>query len=687
VHLEHGIGRFLGLVKIGRARPPGAPEPDVADSSAILPYREEQEVLALEFADEAKLYVPLEQAYLVSRYVGAGKKSPPLSSLGDGRWARAKIKAAASIFDYAGKMLAVQAERETHSGYAFAPDTKWQTEFEHSFPFRETPDQMKAIIDTKIDMERPRPMDRLICGDVGFGKTEVAVRAAFKAVMDGKQVAVLAPTTVLAQQHFEVFRQRMLDYPVRIEMLSRFRSQSEQKKVLQLLREGGVDIVIGTHRLISGDVVFKDFGLVVIDEEQRFGVLHKEKFKELFKLVDVLTLSATPIPRTLYLSLVGVKDMSTIETPPLNRLPVETVVSAYDERLIRAAIDRELERQGQIFFLHNRVATIERVRDRIVDLCPQARVEIGHGQMDADELEGVMARFIAGNIDVLVCTTIIESGLDIPNANTIIIDRADQFGLADLYQLRGRVGRAEHKAYAYLLLPREMMTVGSARKRISAIKQYSSLGAGFRIAMRDLEIRGAGSILGTAQSGHIVAIGFDLYCQLLKQAVAQLKGKKPQFRLDVDLNLDFVATNEAEFVAPPTPRSGGFLAVGAHGEASSLEKIPAFIPITYVSDPSLRIRAYRDVAEVTTHEQLQRLRRDWRDRFGPFPPAVDNLFGLIEIKLAAAKSGINRVEVRERKLMLTRRGDFILVAGKFPRLVGAKIEQHLGEILELIKKL
>jgi transcription-repair coupling factor (superfamily II helicase) len=692
VHLEHGIGRFLGLLRLPKsphsveagvspALPKGAPNAFGATTDGT------QEVLALEFADEAKLYVPLEQAYLVSRYVGAGKKSPPLSSLGDGRWARAKIKAAASIFDYAGKMLAVQAERETHPGYEFAPDTKWQSEFEHSFPFRETPDQMKAIIDTKIDMERPRPMDRLICGDVGFGKTEVAVRAAFKAVMDGKQVAVLAPTTVLAQQHFEVFRQRMLDYPVRIEMLSRFRSQSEQKKVLQLLREGGVDIVIGTHRLISGDVVFKDLGLVVIDEEQRFGVLHKEKFKELFKLVDVLTLSATPIPRTLYLSLVGVKDMSTIDTPPLNRLPVETVVSAYDERLIRAAIDREVERQGQIFFLHNRVASIERVRDRIVELCPQARVEIGHGQMDADELEGVMARFIAGKIDVLVCTTIIESGLDIPNANTIIIDRADQFGLADLYQLRGRVGRAEHKAYAYLLLPREMMTVGAARRRISAIKQYSSLGAGFRIAMRDLEIRGAGSMLGTAQSGHIVAIGFDLYCQLLKQAVAQIKGKRPRFRLDVDLHLDFVATNEAEFVGPPTPKSGGFPSAGALGEAPSLEKIPAFIPIAYVSDPSLRIRAYRDVAEVTTHEQLDRLRRDWRDRFGPFPPAVDNLFNLIEIKLAAAKSGINRVEVRERKLMLTRRGDFILVAGKFPRLVEAKIEQHLGEILELIKKL
>jgi transcription-repair coupling factor (superfamily II helicase) len=688
VHLEHGIGRFLVLQRfaVGQApRLPGAGETGAASEALALQQGgQPQEVLVLEFADEAKLYVPLEQAYLVSRYVGAGKKSPPLSSLGDGRWARAKIKAAASIFDYAGKMLAVQAERETHPGYVFAPDTKWQAEFEHSFPFRETPDQMKAIIDTKIDMERPRPMDRLICGDVGFGKTEVAVRAAFKAVMDGKQVVVLAPTTVLAQQHFEVFRQRMLDYPVRIEMLSRFRSQSEQKKVLQLLREGGVDIVIGTHRLISGDVVFKDLALVVIDEEQRFGVLHKEKFKELFKLVDVLTLSATPIPRTLYLSLVGVKDMSTIETPPLNRLPVETVVSAYDERLIRAAIDRELERQGQVFFLHNRVATIERARDRIVDLCPSARVEIGHGQMDAEELEGVMARFIAGKTDVLVCTTIIESGLDIPNANTIIIDRADQFGLADLYQLRGRVGRAEHKAYAYLLLPREMMTVGAARRRISAIKQYSSLGAGFRIAMRDLEIRGAGSMLGTAQSGHIVAIGFDLYCQLLKQAVAQLKGKKPRFRLDIDLKLDFVATNEAEFVQP---MSGGVQSAAPFGKAPLNERVPAFIPITYVSDPSLRIRAYRDVAEVTTHEQLQLLRRDWRDRFGPFPPAVDSLFTLIEIKLAAAKSGINRVEVRERKLMLTRAGDFILVAGKFPRLVGAKMEQQLGEILELIKKL
>ena len=669
VHLEHGVGRFLGLQKtpgLGAGVSPAELRRFAAGTAAST-----QEVLVLEFADEAKLYVPLEQAYLVSRYVGVGKKSPPLSSLADARWARAKRNAAASIFDYAGKMLALQAERETQEGHAFGPDTKWQMEFEHSFPFKETPDQLKAIIDTKIDMERSRSMDRLICGDVGFGKTEVAIRAAFKAVMEGKQVAVLAPTTVLAQQHFEVFRQRMLDYPVRIEMLSRFRSHGEQRKVLQLLREGGVDIVIGTHRLISGDLVFKNLGLVVIDEEQRFGVLHKEKFKELFKLVDVLTLSATPIPRTLYLSLIGVKDMSTIETPPLNRLPVETVVAGYDERIIRDAINRELERQGQVFFLHNRVQTIERMREKIVDLCPNARVDIGHGQMDADELEDVMARFVAGKIDILVCTTIIESGLDIPNANTIIIDRADRFGLADLYQLRGRVGRAEHKAYAYLLLPREMMSIGAARKRINAIKQYSSLGAGFRIAMRDLEIRGAGSILGTAQSGHISAVGFDLYCQLLKQAVAQLKGERAQLRLDVDLRFDFVATNEAEFA-----------------QFGAEERVPAFIPSNYINETTLRIQAYRRLAEITTAEQLQRLQKDWRDRFGKFPLAVDNLFLLTEIKLAAAKSGVTRVEVRERKLMLTRRGDFILlVSGKFPRLVAVSVEQHLGEILELTRKL
>jgi transcription-repair coupling factor (superfamily II helicase) len=650
VHLEHGIGRFHGLQRMGGA--------------------ETSEVLTVEFAEEAKLYVPLEQAFMVSRYVGVGKKSPPLSSLADARWTRAKKNAAASIFDYAAKMLALQAERQTQRGHAFGPDTRWQLEFEHSFPFRETPDQLKTIAETKRDMEEPRSMDRLICGDVGFGKTEVAIRAAFKAVMEGKQVAVLTPTTVLAQQHFETFRQRMLDYPVRIEMLSRFRSHAEQRKVLEQLRAGGVDVVVGTHRLISGDVVFKDLGLVVIDEEQRFGVLHKEKFKELFKLVDVLTLSATPIPRTLYLSLVGVKDMSTIETPPLNRLPVETVICGYDERIIRDAIHRELERQGQVYFLHNRVMSIQKVRDRIAELCPGARVEVGHGQMDADELEDVMQRFVAGKIDVLVCTTIVESGLDIPNANTIIIDRADRFGLADLYQLRGRVGRAEHKAYAYLLLPREMMTVGAARKRINAIQQYSSLGAGFRIAMRDLEIRGAGSILGTAQSGHIVAVGFDLYCQLLKQAVAQLKGEKLRPRLEVEVRLDFVATKEGEYL-PAGPD----------------KLVPAFIPTAYISDAALRIQAYRNLAEITTAEQLQRLRRDWRDRFGKWPGPVDNLLLLNEIRLSAARARVSRVEAREDKLMLSRRGDFILVDGKFPRLTSGRIDLKLPEVWQWLKQL
>jgi transcription-repair coupling factor (superfamily II helicase) len=675
VHLEHGIGRFLGLTKLGRETVPrSAGGKDVefgeSKSAAKAAVAGGPDVLALEFADEAKLYVPLEQAYLVSRYVGVGKKSPPLSSLADAKWARAKKSAAASIFDYAGKMLALQAERETQPGYAFGADTKWQLEFEHSFPYRETPDQLKAITDTKRDMEESRAMDRLICGDVGYGKTEVAVRAAFKAVMDGKQVAILTPTTVLAQQHFETFRQRMLDYPVRIEMLSRFRSQAEQRKVLKELRTGGVDIVIGTHRLISGDLDFKNLGLVVIDEEQRFGVLHKEKFKELFKFVDVLTLSATPIPRTLYLSLVGVKDMSTIETPPLNRLPVETVICGYDERIIRDAINRELERQGQVYFLHNRVASIEKVRTRIAELCPAARVEFGHGQMDADELEAVMQRFVAGKIDVLVCTTIVESGLDIPNANTIIIDRADRFGLADLYQLRGRVGRAEHKAYAYLLLPRELMTVGAARKRINAIRQYSSLGAGFRIAMRDLEIRGAGSILGTAQSGHIMAIGFDLYCQLLKQAVGQLKGEKLRPRLDVEVRLDFVTTNEGEFLA-----------------AGPKKLLPAFIPASFISEPSLRIQAYRNLAEATSAEQLERLRRNWRDRFGKWPGAVDNLLLLSEIKLAATRARVGRVETREGKLMLSRRGDFILIGGKFPRLTSSKIDLNLPEVLQWLRQL
>lgn len=649
VHLEHGIALFCGLEKFAKA-----------DGT-------EEEVLLLEFANGAKLYSPLEQSYLVSRYVGVGKRHPQLSELGDAKWAKAKAQAQKSVFDYASKLLSVHAARETAVGFAFPPDNKWLNEFERSFVYKETPDQVTAIAETKADMEGEQPMDRLICGDVGFGKTEVAIRAAFKAVMGGKQVALLVPTTVLAQQHYQNFRERMSDYPITVECLSRFRTPAQQRKVVEGLKDGSVDIVIGTHRIISKDVQFKELGLVVIDEEQRFGVLHKEKFKELFKLVDVLTLSATPIPRTLYLSLMGAKDMSILETPPQNRIPTETIICGYDERIIRDAIVREMARQGQVYFLHNRVGTIEGMATKLKKLIPKARILVGHGQMEEHALEEVMRKFVEGEADVLLSTTIIESGLDIPNANTIIIDRADRFGLADLYQLRGRVGRAQHKAYAYLMIPRDLMQ-GEARKRINAIKQYSSLGAGFKIAMRDLEIRGAGNILGTQQSGHIVAIGFDLYCQLLKQAVAKLKGEKVQPRVELPVSLDFLATNEAEWFKEPDAAA------------------PAFLPTSYISEPQTRIQAYRALAEVTTQDQLDQLRGVWRDRFGRLPEAAENLLVLGSARLVATARKVTRVEVRERKLMLTRGGDYVLIGGKFPRLTARAPAECLREMLAMLRK-
>jgi len=458
VHIDYGIGKFRGI-KIK----------ETGDRN--------EEVLEIEYADDARLYVPIDQAHLVSRYVGTGKKGPKLSALGNKRWSRIRRDAENAIMDYAARLLSVQAEREAHPGFAHEKDNRWQWEFENAFIYKETPDQLRAIEQTKADMERPEPMDRLICGDVGFGKTEVAIRAAFKAVMSGKQVAMLAPTTVLVDQHYHTFRERMSDFPVRIDMLSRYRTPAQHHKTISDLMAGDVDIVIGTHRIISKDVHFRNLGLVVIDEEQRFGVSHKEQFKEMWRFVDVLTLSATPIPRTLYFSLMGVREMSTIDTPPPNRRPVATAVCPYDERIIRSAIEKEIARQGQVFFLHNRVKTIRGIKRRLEDLVKGIRVEVGHGQMGHEELEDIMKRFIRQEIDVLVCTTIIESGVDIPNANTIIIDRADRFGLADLYQIRGRVGRSERRAYAYLMLQPDMLMVGDARKRINAIKQYSSLGA------------------------------------------------------------------------------------------------------------------------------------------------------------------------------------------------------------------
>lgn len=653
VHQEYGIGKYRGLIQ--RAAPNGL----------------EEDVVVLEYADDSKLYVPLAQAWLISRYVGVGKREPDLNALGDGRWGKTKKAAERSIFEYAENLLGMQAQRNTGNGYAHPPDTRWQGEFEGSFLYKETADQLRAIEETKRDMESEMPMDRLICGDVGFGKTEVAIRAAFKAVMGGKQVAMLAPTTVLSQQHYHNLRERFSDYPIRVEVLNRFRTAAESKKVLDALASGEVDVLVGTHRLISKDVKFKNLGLAIVDEEQRFGVKHKERFKELFHLVDVLTLSATPIPRTLYMALMGVRDMSTIDTAPPNRTPVETTICAYDERVVKRALERELKRKGQAFFLHNRVATIERTAAKIRALCPPGtRVDVGHGQMEEGMLEDVMTKFVNGDTDVLVSTTIIESGIDIPNANTIIIDRADLFGLADLYQLRGRVGRAGHKAYAFLMIPRSQMTTGDARKRINAMKQYTALGSGFKIAMRDLEIRGAGNLLGTQQSGHIIAVGFEMYCQMLKSAVNKHQGKRTIGRVETVISIDFVAFNEAAWL-----------------EARD-QKLPAFIPSSYITEPTQRIPAYRQIAEVITLRELAELTRQWRDRYGRPPHAVENLLKCTELKLQAHHKGITSVEVKDHKLMLSKNGQFILIGGKFPRLREKAAPVHrLEEALTLLKQL
>ncbi len=652
VHAEYGIGRYLDIIK--------------RESQGRV-----EEVLVIEYAEEAKLYVPLEHAHLVSRYVGVGSGVPKLSKLGSGRWMKVKKATERAIMDYAGELLKLQASRQTYQGSAHAEDTKWQWEFENAFLYKETRDQLKAIHETKTDMESALPMDRLICGDVGFGKTEVAIRAAFKAVMSGYQVAMLVPTTVLSRQHYQNLSERMSDYPIRIEHLDRFRKPAEQRAIVRDLATGSVDIVIGTHRLTSKDVVFKKLGLVVVDEEQRFGVRHKEKFKERFHLVDVLTLSATPIPRTLYMSLMGVRDMSTIETAPPNRLPVHTSICAYDERLVREAIQRELRRNGQVYYLHNRIESIENVAGKIRQLCPGSRVGVGHGQMDKDQLEIVMQRFIDGELDVLVCTTIIESGIDIPNANTIVIDRADRFGLADLYQLRGRVGRAQRKAYAILMLPRHLLTTGDAGKRMKAIRDYSSLGAGFKIAMRDLEIRGAGNLLGTQQSGHIMAVGFDLYCQLLKQSIAALQGRHTVTRVDVPMRIDFL-TN-----AVSHPEEDG----------QDLERVPAFLPSAYIEEAPLRILAYRQLAELTTKSELRTLEKQWRDRFGPPHAPVGNLLACTELKIAAAHAGVQVIEIKEGKLMLTKGGQFLTVDGKFPRLEGSTNRDRLFHAVGLTQSL
>lgn len=672
VHIQHGIGKFLGLHNL--------PAPATREAGGG---ERSQECLAIEYApsDPAdpppRLFVPVTEAHLVTKYIGASKARPKLNRLGGSRWRKARGEAEKAVQDLASQFLSLQAKRQSLPGHGFAADSTWQREFESAFLYEETPDQASAIAAMKADMEAPRPMDRLICGDVGYGKTEVAIRAAFKAVMGGKQVAMLVPTTILAQQHFNTLTERMADYPVQIELLSRFRSRRRQNQILKELAAGSIDIVVGTHRLIQNDVVFKDLGLVVIDEEQRFGVLHKERLKQLREMIDVLTLSATPIPRTLYLALTGARDMSTIETAPQDRLPIETIVVPYDENVIRNAIQRELNREGQVFFLHNRVTTIDGMARRLQAIVPQARLLVGHGQMSSDSLEKIMTRFVNGEADILLATTIIESGIDIPNANTIIIDRADRFGLSQLYQLRGRVGRYKHQAYAYLLLPRHARLLSDVRKRMTAIRQYSNLGSGFKIAMRDLELRGAGNLLGAEQSGHISAIGFDLYCQLLKQSVARLRGESLPQRIQVNLRLDFLDLDP--LAAQNTSNSKSHPGV-------SRERI-ACLPYDYVAESRQRIELYRKLAQAADSEALERLKAEIRDRFGPLPPPVERLFRLGEIRLLAAAKQITSLATRGDKFMLTRNREYLTIGGKFPRLEKQNPDARLREIHRLLRSI
>ncbi len=600
VHIDHGVARFAGTTLMG-------------DSG------DDREYLVLEYAESDKLYVPTDQLNRVSAYVGAQDHQPTLTRLGAADWTRIKQRVKGAAREMAQELIRLNASREIAEGHEFSPDSSWQRELEDSFPYIETPDQAKAIEDVKADMELTRPMDRLICGDVGYGKTEVALRAAFKTVSDGMQVGLLVPTTVLAQQHYATFTERLSPFPVRVEVLSRFRTQKEQQEVVEGLKSGEVDIVIGTHRLLQKDVSFKNLGLAVVDEEQRFGVSHKERLKQLRRQVDVLTLSATPIPRTLNMALSGLRDLSSMASAPEERLPVKTFVSEYSEDIVKEAILREMERGGQVFYLHNRVRSIHQASEDIRRLVPHARVMIGHGQMAESELEDVMVDFANGEADVLVCTTIIESGLDMPNVNTLIVERADRFGLAQLYQLRGRVGRGQHRAYAYLLAPKGRSLTEAAELRLQAILDASELGAGFRIAMRDMEIRGAGNILGADQSGHIQEVGLDLYTQLLQEAVRELQ------REDGGSN-------------------GSGSADPADDEPARIElPLNAGIPDDYIQHLPTRLSVYQRLAKLTQKRELPEIREELRDRFGPIPDEVENLMKVAEIRALAGASGVESV--------------------------------------------
>ena len=627
VHIEHGIAVYEGMIRrtVGEI---------------------EREYLVLRYAAADKIYVPVDQIDRVARYIGAGDSAPTLTRLGTQDWERAKRKARAAVQDLAQDLLALYAQRQTKRGYAFTFDNEWQRELEGSFPYIETDDQIRALVDVKADMEHNVPMDRLICGDVGFGKTEVALRAAFKAVQDGKQVAILVPTTVLAQQHFDTFSRRMAAFPVLVEMLSRFRSAKAQDVILKDLAQGRVDIIIGTHRILSKDVSFKDLGLVIVDEEQRFGVRHKERLKQLRAEVDVLTLTATPIPRTLHMAMAGIRDMSVIDTPPEDRVPIKTYVLPYDESLIREAILRELEREGQIYFVHNRVQSIYHVANHLRTIVPEANVGVGHGQLDERELERVMLDFFEGRYDVLVCTTIIESGLDVPNANTIIIDDATNFGLAQLYQLRGRVGRSANRAYAYLFYKRDTSMTEEAQQRLEAIQEATELGAGFRVAMRDLEIRGAGNLLGAEQSGHIAAVGFDLYSRLLEQAVGQLKQHMGQGAENKD------QANSPPILdpRPPTPIINERVLVAP---LVTLDlPMTAYLPAEYIPDELVRLGVYQRMVAAEQLDEVRGLRQELHDRFGNPPLPAMHLLTWLHIKALALQAGVSSVTTAGDEFMI-----------------------------------
>ncbi len=602
MHVDHGIGVFVGLKRIDVGQAP-------------------QEFMELRYAGEDKLFVPVERLDLVQRYTGASR--PSLDRLGGTTWEKAKTRVKKAMRDMAEELLKLYAARKALPGHPFSPDSHWQQEFEDAFEWELTVDQANAITDIKRDMESSTTMDRLLCGDVGYGKTEVAMRAAFKAVMDGKQVAFLAPTTVLAFQHLKTLRDRFAAFPVRTDMVSRFRTKGEQKQTLEDLKAGKVEIIVGTHRLLSQDVQFRDLGLLVVDEEQRFGVAHKERIKQMRKRVDVLTMTATPIPRTLNMSLAGIRDMSIIETPPKDRLSIQTNVVKFDQEVIRRAIRTEMERGGQVYFVHNRVESIYSLGNLITRLVPEARIVIGHGQMSEEALERAMVDFVAHKFDVLLATTIIENGLDISNANTIVINRADRYGLSQLYQLRGRVGRSDRRAYAYLLIPPEEALSPVAKKRLAAIREFSDLGSGFRVAALDLEIRGAGNLLGGEQSGHIEAVGFDMYMKLLEQTMKELKGEdiEDDVRANVNLRVDLRIADE------------------------------------YIPDMNQRLTVYRRMAAVRTDEELDRLVLEVRDRYGPPPESVLNLAEYAAIRLLADRIGLESIDREGPAVVLKFRPD------------------------------